>query len=111
MEFRTTKKAVMAGYDKVICAGYCTLQNLLSCESRTAYTCGVYGWNADVYDFGNVAIVTGARPFGNVRPDWDDLRAIDKRAEQVKEACRWDYESKKAALRALIQELLETAKN
>ena len=33
MKFRTTKKAVMGGYDTVICIGCCDLQHLLNYES------------------------------------------------------------------------------
>lgn len=68
MKYKTTKKAVMAGYNTVISVGYCDLQKLLSCRKPIAYTAGVYGWNADIYDIGNdVALVTGYRPFGNVK--------------------------------------------
>lgn len=52
MKFRTTKKAIMANYGNVIKVDYCDLQNLLKYESPIAYTAGVYGWNADIYDFG-----------------------------------------------------------
>jgi hypothetical protein len=39
--------------------GYCKLSNLLECEKKLGYTTGVYGWNADVYNYDNVNIVTG----------------------------------------------------
>ena len=66
MKYKTTKRAVMDGYGFVISVGYADLQFLLYCKSPVAYTSGQYGWNADIYDFWNVAICTGYRPFGNI---------------------------------------------
>lgn len=61
MKYKTTAKAVKEGYHKIISAGYCELQNLLSYKNPVAYTCGYYGWNFDVYDIDGVVIVTGYR--------------------------------------------------
>lgn len=48
--------------------GYCEYQDIFRYLDANAYTCGLYGWNADVYEVGgNFAIVTGYRPFGKVR--------------------------------------------
>lgn len=48
--------------------GYCDYQDVFGWLDADAYTCGVYGWNADIYEVGgNFAIVTGYRPFGQVR--------------------------------------------
>ena len=63
MKFKSTKKQIMWGY-YCYSVGYCDLQYLFSFKNPIAYTCGVYGWNADVYEVDNVAIVTGYRPFG-----------------------------------------------
>lgn len=71
MKYKTTKKATQNNYNKVIKAFYAELHYLLKFTEPVAYTSGVYGWNADIYDFGNTAIVTGYRPFGNVLPDYD----------------------------------------
>lgn len=67
MKFKATKKQIMQGY-YCYCTGYCNLQYLFNFESPRAYTCGVYGWNADIYEVDNVAIVTGYRPFGKHIP-------------------------------------------
>lgn len=61
MKFKTTAKEIKNGYYYVIPAGYCALQSLLSYKSPVAYSCGVYGWNFDLYDIDGVAIVTGYR--------------------------------------------------
>ena len=66
MKFRTTQKAIKQGYNNVISVPYCALQSLLRCEDPIAYTTRVEGWGADVYAFGDTAIVTGYAPFGNI---------------------------------------------
>ena len=64
MKYKTTRKAIVNGCANIKCAGFCDLQYLqylLSNHEPTAYTCGVYGWNFDVYDVYGVTICTGYR--------------------------------------------------
>lgn len=63
MKYKTTTKAVKNGCINVKCAGFCDfdLQYLLQNHSPVAYTCGVYGWNFDVYEVYGVTICTGVR--------------------------------------------------
>ena len=61
MKFRTTRKAIVEGSTNLVCAGYCDLVHLLNNHSPIAYTCGIYGWNFDVYDVYGVTICTGYR--------------------------------------------------
>ena len=106
MKYRTTKKDIKSGFSKVISVSYCSLQHLLNCETEAAYTAGVYGWNADIYDFGNVAIVTGYNPFGNIRPDYETVKKYDNMAcEIIGNIFSWD--ERKAALRSLIDNFIE----
>lgn len=64
-KIKMTKKDVRraAGNRPVLSADY-----LVSCYlkekglSPIGYGCGVYGWNYDVYEAGNVVIVAGYRP-------------------------------------------------
>lgn len=69
MRFKTTKKAIIKNYSKIVKIGYRRLGRLLAYHAPIAYTAGVYGWSADVYDIDGVAIATGYRPFGNICPD------------------------------------------
>ena len=88
MKFKTTQKAVKAGYTTVIAVPYCDLQYLLNYESPVAYTVRREGWGADIYDMGGgVAIATGYAPFGNVRPSHDLLDRYERTAERI----RYDY--------------------
>lgn len=61
MKYRTTRKAIVNGCTNIKCAGFCDLQHLLQNHEPTAYTCGVYGWNFDIYEVYGVTICTGYR--------------------------------------------------
>lgn len=61
MKYKTTRKAIVNGCSNVKCAGYLDLNHLLKNHSPIAYTCGVYGWNFDVYEVYGVTICTGYR--------------------------------------------------
>lgn len=74
-----------------ISVGYCDLQNLLSREEKTGYTCGVYGWNANVYTFGNWAIVTGYRPFGTNYSYGNDAVVSYRKYEEKAKKIIHDY--------------------
>lgn len=100
----------MEGFNKVIEIGYADLSNLLEFREPIAYTSGVYGWNANVYDMGSgVAIVTGYRAFGNTSVDYDKVREYDQKARQLRTELRWEYV--KEETEKLIDEFLgEVAK-
>ena len=70
-KINTTRKYVCGRFTNIICVPYCGLQDLLRYETPLCFTSGIYGWNADVYmiDF-ETCIVTGYRPFGNIRPTY-----------------------------------------
>ena len=61
MKFKTTTKALREGANNLRYAGYCDLQHLLWNHAPIAYTCGVYGWNYDVYEVYGLTICTGYR--------------------------------------------------
>ena len=112
MKYRTTKKDVMSGYNKVICVPHCRLQNLLDCETPVAYTTRKEGWGADVYDLGGgVAIVTGYAPFGNVRPSYEVQQKYNKAAGKIRSYCNFDYTKCKTRLHEAIWEFVEEVCN
>ena len=87
MKFKTTRKAIVNGSVNVKCAGYCDLQALLRNHSPIAYTCGVYGWNFDVYEVYGVTICTGYRNMPGAR--------LEKIGEyENKAASIWSCENK-----------------
>ena len=112
MVYKTTKKAVLDGYWKIISIGYCDAQYLLRYQDRIAYTAGRDGWNADVYHFGNIAIVTGYRPFGNIHPVQDTpglITEYDKKAAAI--VCNYslDYDVQKKRVNKLLNEFIRIA--
>lgn len=67
-KMNVTRKYVCSSFTNIISVPYCALQDLLKYESPLCFTSGIYGWNADVYIINfDTCIVTGYRPFGNIR--------------------------------------------
>ena len=87
MKYKTTAKAIREGACNPRSAGYCDLQNLLNNHSPIAYTCGVYGWNFDVYEVYGVTICTGYRNMPGAL-----LEGI--REYEAKAAAIWRWENK-----------------
>ena len=112
MVYKTTKSEVYYFYGKnrVLSVPYCSIQTLLSKSSRNAYTCGVYGWNADVYNLARCAIVTGYRPFGK-SVSYELCKEYDKKAEKILYSDKRykKYESKKNRLSVLLEEFCDKA--
>lgn len=107
MKIKTTRKAIVNGSVNVKCAGYCDLQALLYNHSPIAYTCGVYGWNFDVYEVYGVTICTGYRNMPGKR--LEDMREYEDKARAILENYTnyngvGGHDRKKAEIEALLQE-------
>ena len=108
MKDRVTQKEIKANFNKIICVPYCSLQNLLYCESPDAYTTRREGWAADIYDMGGgVAIVTGYAPFGNIRPTYELLKRYEKQAESIRNTSPFSWSEHRKKLRQLAKEFIE----
>lgn len=114
MKYKTTKKETQNNYRNIIRVFYAELHYLLRFTEPVAYTSGVYGWNADVYDFDGVAIVTGYRPFGNITPDYEIVEKYNQLGKKIyKEkhnpAKEWneEQEEKENRLNQLIKEFIK----
>ena len=106
MKLKTTNKEVKANFSKIVKIGYCDAQYLLKYKYPFGYTCGVYGWNADFYQIGNVCISTGYRPIGkNV-----DYKLLDKLEREARTICN-NYNISYDEQRKQLDELLETLIN
>lgn len=108
MSTKTTQKAVKNNYIKVISVGYCALQGLLSYEEPIAHTESVYGWGADVYHFGAIAIVTGYRPFGNIETDYEICKEYETKAQEILHDYSIDYIKRKTRMHNLLGEFIKT---
>lgn len=106
MKIKTTRKAIVNSSGNVKCAGYCDLSYLLRNHQPIAYTCGVYGWNFDVYDVYGVTICTGYRNMPGER-----LNGIREYNEKAKAIWDWNdkhpYDEKKTAVENLLREFCE----
>lgn len=107
MKFKTTQKAVKEGYRNIIEVGYCGLQHLLYYKDPVAYTSGVYGWNADIYEIGRgSAICTGYRPFGDIRVDYELVKEYDNKAREIIHSTRFD-DNPREKIDELLNEFIE----
>lgn len=82
MAIKATRKSINETFRNVYSIPYCSIQYLTMDVAPVAYTSGVYGWNADVYAIGSVALVTGYRPFGKV-VDKSVVDSFEDRAKQL----------------------------
>lgn len=107
MKKKVTKKLVKAIYQTQISASYCSIQTLLSLENPWAYTCGEYGWNADIYEIDGVAIVTGYRPFGTHQASYETCLKYEARAQEIRYNDPFkDYQELKGQLHQLAREFI-----
>lgn len=110
MKFKTTKKEITSNFDKILGIGYCGLQHLLYYQNPIAYTCGVYGWYADIYNINGVIICTGYCPFGNIRADYNLTKEYDEKARQITNDRNKSYEQRKEEVNSLLNEFIEKIK-
>lgn len=81
MKIKTTRKAIVNGSENLVSVGYCELQALLRNHAPIAYTCGVYGWNFDVYEVYGLTICTGYR--GMPGRTANNVREYESRAREI----------------------------
>lgn len=83
-----TKKYIMNNYKNILCVPYCDLQFLLNFKDPDYYHAGVYGWNCDIYYVGNdTCIVTGYRPFGNIKTKYTTNKKYNEAAKTLIDNC------------------------
>lgn len=104
MKYKTTIKAIRENACNPRSVGYCDLQYLLINHSPNAYTCGVYGWNFDVYDIYGITICTGYR--GMIGPRCEGINEYEKKAQEI---LSWEnkemtYDEKREAVENLLHE-------
>lgn len=103
MKYKTTRKAIVNGSNNIRCAGYCDLSYLLHNHSPIAYTCGVYGWNFDVYEVYGLTICTGYRGMPGKR-----LESTGEYEKKARDIMGWEneapYDEKVEQVEKLLQE-------
>ena len=99
------EREIKEGWANIICVGYCDLQYLLKYKEPDFYTCGVYGWKADIYKINySTVIVTGYQPFGNIR-NYDLVRKYEEKARKI--ALSGDYKNEVKKLERLLQKFID----
>ena len=95
---------MLQSFKKVIKVPYCKAQNLTRFLDPIAYTCGIYGWSADIYDLGyGVALCTGYKPFGeNIDPKF--LGELEEKARVISYSSL-PYEDRRAQVTKLLEEV------
>lgn len=101
MKFKTTAKAIRNGSVNPVSVGYADLQTLLRFKDPNAYTCGIYGWNFDVYEVYGVTICTGYR--GMVGRRADGIREYEEKARAIVES-RMSWEEQRDKIEELLHE-------
>ena len=81
MKMKVTRKEVMDNFVKVVYVPYCGADTLLRYADPIGYNAGVYGWNFDLYAFGNVAVCTGYRNLPGTRAN--NYREYEKKARKI----------------------------
>lgn len=102
MKIKTTRKAIVNGSWNIKKAGFCDLQYLLHNHQPIAYTCGVYGWNFDVYEVYGVTICTGYRNMPGERAV--GIGEYEQKAKEIMEDKKLSHEEAKEKVEELLKE-------
>lgn len=105
MKIKTTRKAIISSSPRLVSVGYCDLQALLRYHSPIAYTCGMYGWNFDVYEINGLTICTGYRGMPGRRAN-----NAEKHEQSAREAVeRLDWKEAETEVERLLAEFCNQA--
>ena len=114
MKRKTTQKAIRNNYKNIIVVPYCDLQYLLKFREPDYYHTGVYGWNCNIYYINiDTCIVTGYRPFGNIKTRYETNKKYNEQAKKLLNSCEYfiNYEETEEQLNNLIKEYIMEACN
>ena len=108
MKFKTTQKAVKAGYSTIICVSYCSLQYLLNYESPVAYTQRREGWAADISERG-IPGYNGnpAAHIVNISRTYEQVKAVEEQAEKIRYDYSLSYEQQRESLKSLARDFIK----
>lgn len=85
MKYKTTDKQQRENNAMILGFSYCQIQNIERYLSPRAYTCGIYGWRADFYEFAGFTISTGYSPLEYIRKEIHKKTTAEKiKAEILK---------------------------
>ena len=105
MKMKVTRKEIMNNFVKVVYVPYCEASTLLRYADPIGYNAGVYGWNFDLYAFGNVAVCTGYRNLPGTRAN--NYREYEKKARKILDRPVQYVDEYKSKVRKPIERLLK----
>ena len=83
MKYKTTDKQQRENNAMILGFSYCQIQNIERYLSPRAYTCGIYGWRADFYEFAGFTISTGYSPLEYIRKEIHKKTTAEKIKAQI----------------------------
>ena len=111
MTIKLTKKDIERNYTNIIELGYCDLYHMVRQYKKVGYGSGVYGWNYDCYEINeNTCIITGYRPFGNIKPDFKVIDKFNKKERNTLETISYingDYNIRSKKLIKLMNQFIK----
>ena len=109
MSFKTTRKSIVnsTASKDLLSVGYCGLVTLLKNHSPIAYTCGVYGWNFDVYNVYGKTICTGYRGMPGRKAN--NEAAYEEKARAISDNYDLSWEERRDRIELLLKEFCEQA--
>ena len=109
MSFKTTRKSIVnsTASKDLLSVGYCGLVTLLKNHSPIAYTCGVYGWNFDVYNVYGKTICTGYRNMPGRKANSEAV--YEEKARAISDNYDLSWEERRDRIESLLKEFCEQA--
>ena len=109
MSFKTTRKSIVnsTASKDLLSIGYCGLATLLKNHSPIAYTCGVYGWNFDVYNVYGKTICTGYRNMPGRKAN--NEAAYEEKARAISDNYDLSWKERRDRIELLLKEFCEQA--
>ena len=109
MKYKTTRKAIVSGTpeSRLVSVGYCGIASLLRNHDPIAYTCGVYGWNFNVYEVYGLTICTGYRNMPGRTAN--GCAEYDAKARAIWEEYSTPWENRVERVETLLKEFCEQA--
>ena len=110
MKLKTTRKEIKnkVSSDYIWQVGYCGMQNLLHYQEPIAYTCGVYGWNFDLYEIEGVYFTTGYRNMIGKQLDYELLSKYEQQAGEIINTWgKHSADGKKELVNILLKEFIK----
>ena len=109
MKLKTTKKAIKASGQKILCIGYCNAQYLLKGKNPFAYSVRAEGWACDYYEINDVIVSTGYAPMGD-KIDYEILKKYEIKAEKIANDYNLGYEEREEKINSLLNKFIEEIK-